>query len=445
MPLLVSTKPTIETLAGKASLEMLPRNCGLTKYNKIKSIPVFAIKSDFVAYASPDSTYAVTRRFFDEAQKEIIIGIYDFSADYMKELVLRTMQRGVKVSLMLDVDSKEEQALFDELAKFGCNVVAAPSCASKVIQYFPSSHEKVIVIDRTWTLVQSGNYSANSIPFNEKDGGDKNHFVNGNRDMGVAIKSKPLAEFFVKVLKRDMKLELDAEKLESLSENKLFGLPELVEAVPKSLPSKLFPSKTFKPAKAVNVTPILTPENYMDQITALIESATESIYIENQYIRSSQAEIARLLESIKKAQKKNNVDVRIVLGKLFGQKDYDNEVLNVKNLSANFKLKLGTNIRYINTNQFVHCHNKLIVIDGKTVLISSQNWSRTGVGAVGGNREAGLLIEYPDLAQYYTQIFESDWNSAFIKIPKPGKTTITPQALAKGNFAKVVPADYQEV
>ncbi|HYV94027.1 MAG TPA: phospholipase D-like domain-containing protein [Chitinophagales bacterium] len=443
MPQLVKSDAVAESLESAASLEVLPRNCKLEDYKKLRNVPVFSIKNDFIAYASPDSTYALTRRLFDTAQEEIIIGIYDFSAEYMKELVLNAMQRGVKVSLMLDIDSKDEQVIFDELSRFGCNSVAAPSCASKVVSYFPSSHEKVIVIDGTWTLVQSGNYSVNSIPFNEVDGGDPKHFRKGNRDMGVAIKSKPLADFFIKLLKRDMKLELDAEKAEALAGFVAAQLPEMVEAVPKLLPSKLFPSKTFSPSEAIKVTPVLTPDNYMDVIPGFIESATKSIYIENQYIRSSQAAIAKLLESIKKARANNpQLDVRIVLGKLFGIKDFEKEKLNVANLKTNFKLVLDKNIRYINTQRFVHCHNKVIIVDESSVLVSSQNWSGTGVAT---NREAGLLMEYPQIAKYYTQIFESDWSTAFTKIPKPSATVISPEALSKGNFVKVSPADYQEV
>src|SRR5262249_52583532 len=157
----------------------------------------------------------------------------------------------------------------------------APSCASKNVSYFPSSHEKVIVIDGAWTLVQSGNYSKNSIPFNEKDGSDPKHFVTGNRDMGVAIFSKPVAAFFTKVLRSDMKLELDAEGVEALARRRR-PEPDLVEAVPELLPTKLFPSKTFDPPSKVHVTPVLTPDNYLDVIPDFLESATKSIYIENQ-------------------------------------------------------------------------------------------------------------------------------------------------------------------
>ncbi len=444
MPLIVKQVNAPESLAGTASLELVGRLCKLAGYKKIQSIPTFQVTGDLIAYSSPDSTYAVTRRLLDAARKEIIIGIYDFSAEYMKELLLHAIRRGVKVSLMLDIDGSKEEKLFEELKKFGCEGVPAPSCASKTVSYFPSSHEKVIVIDGTWSLVQSGNYSKNSIPFNEKDGGDAAHYVTGNRDMGVAIRSRPLAAFFANLLRSDMKLELDAEALEALSKRvRRKKEPDLVEAAPELLPKKLFPSKTFNPSGTVKVTPVLTPDNYMDVIPALLESATRSIYIENQYIRSKQAEIIKLLAAIKKAMdNKPDLIVRIILGKLFGKEDVKKEKVNVANMKATFGLVLDKNIRYIDTSRLVHCHNKLIIVDEKAVLISSQNWSNTGVG---NNREGGVLMHYPAIARYYAAIFRSDWGTAFKNIPGAGPETIAPEALAKGNFIEVVAADYQEV
>ena len=442
MPLIIQDQNAPQAIVPSATLEMVPRNCNREPYKKLKNLKPFFIKNEFIAFASPDSTYAVTARLLNEANKEILIGIYDFTAEYMKEILLNAMQRGVKVSLMLDIDTKPEEKLFDELEQFGCKAVPAPSCASKVISYFASSHEKVIVIDGTWVLVQSGNYSTNSIPFNEIDGGDPKHFKKGNRDMGVAIKSAELAKFFSKVLNDDMKLQLNAAALQSVRTNAKTP-SALVEAVPKLIPEKLFPSKTFNPKKQIKVTPVLTPDNYMDVIPDFLENAKKSIWIENQYIKSKQPNVARLLEAIKTAIRNNPaLEVKIILGKLFDAKAYATEVLNIENIKKEFGLKLNTNIRYINTDRFVHCHNKLIIVDNKSVLISSQNWSDT---AVTTNREAGVIIEYPEIAKYYSTIFESDWKTAQTKIPKVGKATTTPEAVAKGNFIQVVPADYQEV
>ena len=444
MPLIVKQANVPESLAGTGSLELVGRQCKLAGYKKIQSIPTFQVTGDLIAYSSPDSTYAVTRRLLDAARKEIIIGIYDFSADYMKEILLHAIRRGVKVSLMLDIDGSKEEKLFEELKKFGCEGVPAPSCASKTVSYFPSSHEKVIVIDGIWSLVQSGNYSKNSIPFNEKDGGDAANYVTGNRDMGIAIRSKPLAAFFANLLRSDMKLELDAEALEALGRRvRRKKEPDLVEAAPEQLPKKLFPSKTFNPSGTIKVTPVLTPDNYMDVIPKLLESATRSIHIENQYIRSKQAEIIKLLAAIKKAREnKPDLIVRIILGKLFGSDDVRKEKLNVANMKESFGLRLDKNIRYIDTSRLVHCHNKLIIVDEESVLISSQNWSNTGVGS---NREAGVVIHNRAIARYYAEIFASDWSTAFKKLPKTGPDTVQPEALAKGGFIEVVAADYQEV
>jgi phosphatidylserine/phosphatidylglycerophosphate/cardiolipin synthase-like enzyme len=442
---IVKDQPQSVSSEGAASLELVPRNCTLDgKYKKLTSIPTFDVQSTFIAYASPDSTYAVTRRLFDAAQKEIIIGIYDFSADYMKDLVLNAMQRGVKVSLMLDIDGDDEQELFDELAKFGCKAVPAPSCASENTSFFPSSHEKVIVIDGTWCLVQSGNYSANSIPFNETDGGDKNNFVKGNRDMGIAVRSKPMAEFFAKLLRSDMKLELDAARAQAAMAVRRKPEPDLVEAVPELLPPKLFKSKEVNPTGVIRVKPVLSPDNYMDEVPSMLEKATTSILIEQQYIRSDQSDIAQLLTAIQTARANNpQLDVRIILGKLFGAKDVAKEKKNVANLKKTFDLHLGDNIRYIDTKRFVHCHNKLIIVDGATVLVSSQNWSNS---AVAKNREAGLMFRFPTIAKYYAEIFESDWSTASKTIPKVGrKETVSPEAVAKGGFVEVRAADYQEV
>jgi phosphatidylserine/phosphatidylglycerophosphate/cardiolipin synthase-like enzyme len=46
------------------------------------------------------------------------------------------------------------------------------------------------------------------------------------------------------------------------------------------------------------------------------------------------------------------------------------------------------------------------VIDGKTVVVSSQNFSPSGVYE---NRDAGLILESEDIAQYFAPIFDADW------------------------------------
>ena len=437
MPILIKRpKP-----ASVFEAELVSRQCKLETYIK-KAVKAIKVNEEIITYCSPDSTYAVTKRLFDKAKKSILIGIYDLSSSHMRDMLLDALARKVKVSLMLDIDSQAERDLFDELVIMGVKGVSAPSCANKVVSFFSSSHEKVIVIDNEWSLVQSGNYSDHSFPFNIKDGGDSKHFKTGNRDTGLAVKSKVLAQFLTKILRSDMALvHATAELLAHVIEDE----PFLVEAAPKKQPATLFPSKSFKLNADLELLPILSPDNYMDVVPRLLALAKKSILIEQQYIKASQLHIVQLLNAVKTALGTNPaLDVRIVLGKIFNSKDLPKEEANLKILKEKYGLALGKNIRYINTDQLVHCHNKMILIDGKGVLVSSQNWSDS---AVTKNREAGLWLQHPGIGKYFTSIFETDWKAAF-KTPAIGKAqpeSVTPEALGAGGFIPVVRADYEEV
>jgi phosphatidylserine/phosphatidylglycerophosphate/cardiolipin synthase-like enzyme len=446
MPIVVKSRVGQPQAAGAGGTvfvpELVPRNCTLETYKKI-AVPSFQISGDVIAYASPDSTFAVTKRLFDAAKKSIAIGIYDFTADHVKQLVLAALNRGVKVELMLDLDGKKEEAVFDELQTLGVDCTPAPSCASQNNnKFFRSSHEKFIVIDDEITMVQSGNYSDNSIPLNTVDGGTTKTFITGNRDMGLAMKSKPMAKFFRKIFRSDVNLELSGPQSAPRPQK-----PDtfLVEAAPTKKLSKLFPSKTIPLSKPLTVQPILTPDNYMLEMPARIAKATTSILIQQQYIRAKQPHIVSLLSAIKTAKASNpGLDVRIVLGKLFNKskKELAKEDANLKLLSKKFGLKLGTNIRYVDETRLVHCHNKLILVDGEGVLVSSQNWSDA---AVSENREAGLWLEHKGIAGYFTKIFELDWSTA-AKSPVGAKPqAMAPQAIKPGRFVKVMAGDYKEV
>ena len=441
----IPTLATAQTVGAEPSVaiavpEMVGRSCRLEGY-QARDIPTFDVNQQIIAYASPDSTFAVTKRLIDSARESIVIGIYDFTAAYMEDLLLAAMARRVKVSLMLDIDSKTESDMFDRLVQMGARGISAPSCANPSVHVFSSSHEKVIVIDNEWVLVQSGNYSANSIPMNVEDGASSGAFRPGNRDTGLAIKSKELREFFAGILESDMALvEAVPEMLRRPVEDEFF----LVERAPARKPQQLFASETFDLDTPLTIQPVLSPDNYMDVVPDLIAKARKSVLIEQQYIRSSQPLVGRLLAAIAEARKAApELDVRIVLGKLFSRSDVAKEQRNLENIAATYGLNIAENIRYINTDEFVHCHNKMVIVDGESILISSQNWSDA---AVSRNREAGVWLTHPGLADYFTKIFENDWTSAFHALPEVGAPEVmTPEALGAGGYIRVDRGDYEEI
>lgn len=379
------------------------KNCRLQTYNKI-TVPEFNISGKMIAYASPDSTYHVTEKLFASARKSILIGIYDFSAEHMMACVSEAIKRGVKVSLMLDID-REEPALFARLKDMGVECVEAPACSNDKIRYFASSHEKVIVIDDKWTMIQSGNYSDRSIPFNTGDGIPGAKFKAGNRDMGVAIESEALAKFFTNILRSDMALkepeeqdklmEVDFPPLATLAALALYeGF--LVRA-PKQ-PPVIFTSQEFNHIAPIKVQPVLSPDNYMDVIPNLIRTAKKSIKIEQQYIRTGQQNITILLDAIKEARENapEEFSVQIILAPNNDKVDQESRDL----------LDMGFEVKLLPSKYFTHCHNKLLIIDDQAVLISSQNWS---FSAVTKNREAGVILYDENMTDYYNDIFKADW------------------------------------
>jgi phosphatidylserine/phosphatidylglycerophosphate/cardiolipin synthase-like enzyme len=388
-----------------------------------------------MAYASPDSTYAVTRKLVDSAQRSIVIGIYDFRAGYMKEHLKKAMKRGVKLSLMLDTNPSDDPALFRELTELGANCVRAPSSsAGNPNAYFGNAHEKIIVVDGEIVMVQSGNWSENSIPFNEGDGASGGQFVAGNRDMGIAVQSTELATLFAELIARDMRLargQVPEAGPPSVVAEPTSASAVFFEAAPPEAPAKLFPSLTVTPSTPVRITPVVTPENFHGVARDFLRTARRSIRIEQQYIRGGQPAIRALLEEIAAARQANpRLDIRIIVSpKYLAGKDRERFLQAM----AHFGLEFDENFRYLSSRHFVHCHNKLVIVDEERVLVGSQNWSTTGVLS---NREASLLVEHAGIAAYFARIFDADWTMS-----EPAGTP--PDALlaaAVGDLAE--PADF---
>lgn len=410
------------------------------------------VSGPFIAYASPDSTFAVTRRRLNAARRSVLIGIYDFTARHLQSLLERAMQRGVRVSLLLDTKGEAEARVFRELEELGAETVIAPSASARSrFRYFSHAHEKIIVVDSEWVLVQSGNWSNNSIPYNEGDGvAGEDGFETGNRDMGIAVRSTELAAFFTRLVRADMARGRGEGESEGEAEPAALAAAAeelFAEAAPTQIPDPLFPSARFTPSQLVRVTPVLTPDNYMDVVPDFLRSARRSVRIEQQYIRASQATIRELLTALHDARQANpDLDVKIIVSAKFEERDVIRDFLEV--MDQDFGFEEETHIRFINLDRFVHCHNKLIVVDDERVLVGSQNWSTTAVTI---NREASLLIEHAGIASYFGRIFDADWE---MSAPEAIETTealfgraevFSAEAFASGLMVRSTRRDYEEV
>ena len=153
----------------------------------------------------------------------------------------------------------------------------------------------------------------------------------------------------------------------------------------------------------MTITPVISPVNSGDVIIELVNSATTSLYVEQMYIYETLDDV---LSSLVNARGRG-VDVKVIQGYTsFERNDASGNILESAGIVVK-RLKSNSSSAY--PVPFDTMHNKGIIVDNETVLVSSINWSPTSLR---DNREAGLVVRSPAVAAYYTDLFMHDWNGS---------------------------------
>jgi phosphatidylserine/phosphatidylglycerophosphate/cardiolipin synthase-like enzyme len=353
-------------------------------------IPIWDEAMEIRAAVSPDCSFRLLRDALLAAKKSVDVYIYNLQSDRIAEL-LRALPAGVKLRIMFDVTdhnaTSKEQA---ELATIKqSEQKAAPSAGNRRI--FTVCHQKYVVIDNTAVVLGSANWAESSIPYVLKPG----TFKKGNREWLLHLKSAAVAEWFTNLFEADW--EIPATR----------GAPAALElARPGSV---MVPARAIDPPKPVDVlispkganvqiTPVISPQNYFEDVGQLIRSAKKSIYIQQQYILVGGAKVEALIQDV--AHQASELDVRIMVSPTFPQ----NWERSVKTLSL---FGLQGKLKALNLDHYVHLHNKGLIIDGKHVVVSSTNWSQNSIDSA---REAGVIITSKQAAAFFGKAFKTDWD-----------------------------------
>jgi len=398
MELHSATPPT--TKQASSPLLSAESNVDLTNQPAQAWEGAFAITAPHVAYASPDNTWTVVRERLGEAQESISIGMYDFNAPYVAEILLQALGRKVRVSLVISRSSADspEGRILDDLRKHGADIVEIGRTSR-----FDTYHPKVIVIDRKWTLVQSANLTLTGTPDQET----------GNRDTGVAIESKDLAEYFSGLLEEDKKYARETNGADRRTDEvdrtyaRYIPIPRF-EALKAGFPGK--GNETTLTASSMRVLPLLVPDNYISVLPAVLAAARESIDLELQYIRPGGTNrVKELLDSVKQAQRQNpNLRIRIIVTAPPLAEVAAKELERYKEILGRlYDWHLDSHVRFLNPRSGRNLTNRMIIIDRKVSVVGSANWTEAGVSR---NREVCLLVAARDVAEYFTKIFQADWN-----------------------------------
>jgi phosphatidylserine/phosphatidylglycerophosphate/cardiolipin synthase-like enzyme len=392
----------------------------ITTFNEVRKIK---------AAVSPDCSYRLVKAALEAAQREICLYIYNASADHLLDLLRQATNRGVHIRLMYDVtDTRGDER--QKLQSLGVELKEAPS--SKRRKVFTVCHQKFAVLDEEILLIGSANWATTSIPLVTVP----YQFKKGNREWLVRIDEPALAKWFKGLFVADWDIP-EVEMPPRLAiEPELPPESTFFPALLAKLPDQVFDLKAVDLTEPVRVTPLLSPDNYFDLTLRLIQGAQTSVDIEQQYILAGGPKTEGLLSALK--QRKNEVAIRIIVSSAFRTKGAKDGWEKSVDYLEHFDLK--DCLRAMNLGYYTHLHNKGVIVDRQKVIVSSTNWSENSITKA---REAGVLIESPEIAGYFAEVFDFDWSIAWDPddVPENLLRLFGEAMFVPGGFEEVHPAD----
>lgn len=364
------------------------------------------------AAVSPDCSYRLVQQAVDAAAHTLDLYIYNVSAQHLVDLLATARDRGVAVRIMVDaMDTNGGERA--KLAALGVGLKIAPSTGGRKV--FTVCHQKFAVIDGCHLLIGSANWAGTAIPLVKVPG----KFKKGNREWLMLVEHTGLAGWFQALFDADWAIP------EMAGPAGLAGVEAAAEPLLLEVPMAAFqpPDEVFDilgPAlrQPARVLPLLSPDNYFEQVLALIRGATRSIDIEQQYIKLGGPKTRALLEAL--ASRQGEVQVRIIASATFPEawkQTFDS-------LEA---FGLAGRLRAMNPGYFTHLHNKGVLVDRRISVVSSTNWSENSITQA---REAGLVVTSDEVGAYFTGVMDFDWRVAIDPADVPARLADLGDALA---------------
>ncbi len=344
------------------------------------------------AFVSPDSAGDVFNSALASAQRTVHVNVYEFSSTALAQQLIDAKKHGVDVLVLVEGGpvggiSNEEKTVLFSMNQSGIPVYQMAEVNNNKAPY-RFDHAKYAVIDGRYVLLTSENFKASGIP----PAGFK-----GNRGWGVYLEDPGLAAYFDNVFLSDFRMT---------SSIPISGIAGQAEASPTAVYTLEFPAQRFSGAV---VTPVISPDTSY-QILGLITGAQESIEIEQAYITNETPTTLNPYLAAAINASRRGVHVRILLDSYWynieEEKDNDEMAALINRIAAGEGLPLEAKCAELDLNNIEKIHNKGVIVDNRSVLVSSINWNSNSPNF---NREAGVIIQHTGVAYYFLKVFEDDW------------------------------------
>ena len=335
-------------------------------------------------FSSPDTSFNVTLNYLRQAKKEILMEMYAISNGFLLREFTDALGRNGTMNIQVIVSRKWASGAENHWTHAALyNISSLPGYEANVQAYYSRGdlsfdHSKFIIIDREVVIVQSANWAKSGIPPRNSD---------GNREWGVAIRNPEVVEYFLNVFVDDVVTATpyvqDGDDYDFLSATTYTG--------PYPAP---FTNQTF--TGTMTITSLVSPNECIPPIVALIDSATTTLDVQQMYSKIDWDGSPNQFNDAIIAAAARGVTCRVML---------DNRSSGMQEV-ADMLLANGVQVAFTNQTYFGWTHNKGVIADNQRVLISSINWSNESVSE---NREAGVIIAHSGVANFFAQIFQWDW------------------------------------
>ena len=347
-----------------------------------------------VAFVSPDSSRSELLRAIAEAKQSLLLNAYEISDQEIAEALCTSRANGVLVTVLVDGRpvggiSSEEHAVLNRLKQCGTEVKQMGG--GKVRSPYRFNHAKYLTVDNRCVLVTSENIGINGFP----DLG-----TSGNRGWGVYLCHADLVSYMSDVFQKDFKNPASVSIIPAHGQTQSKANDEIRAYNP------IFPRFVFRNAEVI---PVIAPDTSYE-LVSLIDRATKTIDIEQAYISQNKGEWTELMQHVFDAARRG-VSVRILLDSYWfnvaGTNDNDEMVDQIQRIAYDEDLPLEARLMNLHATNLMKIHNKGVIVDGNEVFVSSINWNENSPSF---NREVGMIIKSIEVAGYFTEVFESDWN-----------------------------------
>ncbi|ACU60941.1 phospholipase D-like domain-containing protein [Chitinophaga pinensis] len=355
--------------------------------------------NNITCHVGPDSGWYTLKPFLEGTTERLTVAMYEFYAEHIIKTVTKLGEdTTAELNMILQVSTNDETIEETLRESWGDRLTFVRASVSGPNRIFNNSyHTKVAVRDSNAFWLSSGNWSPNSQP-DVVPGADQFPYRKGNREWHVIIEDAPLAVMYEEFIRYDMEqaAQVGAPEAAPIMPDLLIPASFLEQEAGVIQPFP-FEAQTFASSGTpVKVKPLMSPDNYAEELLTLIESATKSLYLQFSYIRQPSKEVFdHIIDAI--AQKmKEGIDVRVLVS---SNQNADHSDLLIA--------KRGWK-RSMFRKQSAKMHNKGVLVDGKIAVVGSNNWSTDGTQY---NRDTSLVFYSRPIAQYFTKVFLFDWDN----------------------------------